>query len=97
MPIVEKYYKYLKADLIRAGSYLNKENLDKLIKIYPSIKSFKHKIETIETYLGEELKPRTLEEKEHQILTSKIFEKYEKGEKLTELITRAALLRKSLG
>ena len=97
MPIVEKYYKYIKEDLIRAGSYLNKDNLDKLIKIYPSIKTFKHKIETIETYLGEELRPRTLEEKEHQILTSKIFEKYEKGEKLTELITRSAMLRKSLG
>lgn len=97
MDVVEKYYKYFKEDLLHAGAYLNKENLDKLIKKYPKIKSFKHKIEIIEKYLGEELRPRTLEEKEHQILTSKIWEDLEKGKKVTDLITRAAILRKSLG
>ncbi len=97
MKIIEKYYKYLKEDLLRAGAYLNKENLDKLVKKYPSIKSFKHKIEIIETYLGQELRPRTLEEKEHQILTTKIWNELEKGNKITELITRAAILRRSMG
>jgi len=97
MKIIEKYYKYLKQDLIRAGRYLNKDNLEKLIGIYPSIKSFQRKITLMEKYLGEEFKPKTLEEKEHHILTSKIWEEYEKGNKLTDLITRAALLRRSLG
>ncbi len=97
MPIVEKYYKYLKQDLLRAGAYLNKENLEKLIKKFPEIKSFKRKIKIIETYLGEELGPKTLEEKEHHILTSKMWEDLEKKKKITETITRAALLRKSLG
>ena len=40
---------------------------------------------------------KTLEEKEHQILTSKILAALEKGDNLTDLITRAAILRKSLG
>jgi phosphoenolpyruvate carboxylase len=97
MPLVEKYYKYIREDLLRAGAYLNKDNLDKLVKKYPSISHFKRKIETIETYLGQELRPRTLEEKEHQILTTKIYDEWEKGKKLTDLITRAAILRKSLG
>lgn len=97
MKVLEKYYKYLKEDILRAGAYLNKENLDKLVKKYPSIKSFKHKIEIIETYLGQELRPRTLEEKEHQILTTKIWDDMEKGKKVTDLITRAAILRRSMG
>lgn len=97
MPIVEKYYKYIKEDLLHAGAYLNKENLNKLIKKYPNIRSFKQKIGIIEKYLGRKLGPRTLEEKEHQILTSKIWDELEKGKKVTELITRAAALRKSLG
>lgn len=97
MPVVEKHYKYLKQDLIRAGRYLNKENLDKLIKKFPEIKSFKRKIKIIEEYLGEKLGPKTFEEKEHHILTSKIWEEFEKGNKLTDLITRAAILRRSLG
>ena len=97
MQVVENYYKYIKEDLLKAGAYLNKENLDKLVKKFPHIKSFQHKIEIIETYLGEELKPKTLEEKEHHILTTKIYDAFEKGKKVTELITRAAILRRSLG
>ncbi|HSA83994.1 MAG TPA: phosphoenolpyruvate carboxylase [Patescibacteria group bacterium] len=97
MHIIEKYYTYLKADIIRAGAYLNKDNLNKLIKQYPGIRSFKKKIEILETYVGQELRPRTLEEQEHQILTTKIWDGVEKGEKVTELIARAAILRKSLG
>ena len=97
MKVIEKYYKYLKQDLIRAGRYLNKENLDKLIKNDPSIKPFKHRIEILEAYVGEKFAPITFEEKEHQILTSKIYDSFKKGEKLTELITRTAILRKSLG
>lgn len=97
MKVLEKYYKYFKQDILRAGAYLNKDNLDKLVKKYPSISHFKRKIETIETYLGQELRPRTLEEQEHQILTSKIWNELEKGKKVTDLITRAAILRRSLG
>ncbi|MEK7570855.1 MAG: phosphoenolpyruvate carboxylase [Patescibacteria group bacterium] len=95
--ILEKHYKYLRQDLLRSGRYLNKENLDKLIKKYPSLKNVKKEIKIIEAYLGEKLEPASLEEKEHHILTSKIAAALEKKEKLTELITRAALLRKSLG
>src|SRR5438876_294235 len=67
--VIERYYKYFKQEVLRAGRYLNKENLDKLIKKYPSIVSFKKKIAIIEKYLCEELGPKTLEEKEHHILT----------------------------
>ncbi|HEX8931650.1 MAG TPA: phosphoenolpyruvate carboxylase, partial [Patescibacteria group bacterium] len=97
MPIIEKYYKYLKPDLLRAGRYLNKTNLDKLITKYPSIKPFKNKIEIIENYLGEQFAPQTPEEKEHLLLTSKIWTEYEKNKNVTDLIVRAALLRRSLG
>lgn len=94
---LEKYYLNLKTDLLTAGHYLNKENLDKLSKKYPALQFVKDDVEAIEDYLGEKLAPKTLEEKEHHIMTSKILEAMEKGKKITELITRAAILRKSLG
>ena len=95
--MLEKYYYFLKPTLIAAGRYVNKENLTKLIKKYPVLKEVQADIEAIELYLGEPLKPKTLEEKEHLVLTSKILELIEKNKNFTEPLTRAAVLRKSLG
>jgi len=95
--LLEKHYKYLRQDLYRAGRFLNKKNLDELIKIYPSIKSFKKKIEMLEDYFGEKFEPKTKEEKAHLVLTEKIFIDFKKGKNLTENIIKAAILRKSLG
>jgi phosphoenolpyruvate carboxylase len=97
LELLEKYYINLKKDLRQAGKYLNKENLAQLIKQYPEVKNIQEDVNAIEDYLGEKLGPKTLEEKEHHIMSSKIYEKLQKKENLTELITRAALLRRSMG
>lgn len=97
--LLEKYYLNFKKDIIAAGHFLNKENLEKLTQQYPALEFVKQDIAELEKYFGIKLEPGTLEEKEHQILTSKILDnlKSEKKEKLSDYIVRAAKLRKSLG
>ncbi len=67
------------------------------VKQYPQLEKVKEDIAFLEGYFSEELGPKTLEEKEHQILTSKIADGLEKDKSLTDLIVRAAKLRRSLG
>jgi phosphoenolpyruvate carboxylase len=95
--VLEKHYLNFKKDIINAGKYLNKENLTKLSKQYPEFKKVQEDVTLLEKYFGVTLEPQTLEEKEHQILTSKIVSKLDKKENLTDLIVRAAKLRRSLG
>ena len=61
------------------------------------LKKVQEDVAILEDYFGEKLEPKTLEEKEHQILTSRIVEKLEKKENATDLIVRAAKLRRSMG
>jgi len=95
--ILEKHYINLKNDIIRAGNYLNKENLEKLTKKYPSLKNVQEDIKELEKYFNITLEPKSLKQKEHQILTSVIVEKLDTKENLTDFIVRAAKLRRSLG
>jgi len=97
--VLEKYYLNFKKDILTAGHYLNKENIKKLSKQYSSFALVKDDIAVLEEYFGSKLEPQTLEEKEHHILTSKIVDSLENEskEKLTDLIVRAAKLRRSLG
>jgi len=95
--LLEKHYLRFKEDILRAGRYLNKENLSKLRKSYPVLNNVQDDVSALEEYFGEKLEPKTLEEKEHSILTSRIVEKLEKKENATDLIVRAAKLRRSLG
>lgn len=97
LKILEKHYINFKKDIIAAGRYLNKENLEVLTKHYPALKLVVEDIKILEQYLGKKLEPKTLEEKEHHILTSKILEALTKKQKVNDLIIRAAKLRRSLG
>jgi len=97
LKVLEKTYLNFRKDILAAGRYLNKENLEKISKKYPKLKKIEEDISALEDYLGEKFEPQTLEEKEHQILTSKIASGLDKKEKLTDLIVRAAKLRRSLG
>ena len=96
---LEKYYLNFKKDTYSAGRYLNKENLERLTKQYPSLAQVQEDITVLEKYFGEKLEPKTLEEKEHQILTSRFAEGLAKENKetLTDIVVRAAKLRRSLG
>jgi phosphoenolpyruvate carboxylase len=95
--ILMKYYLNFKKDINTAGHYINKENIKILAKKYPVLKYVQEDIELLEAYLQVKFEPQTLEEKEHHILTSRIVEDLDKNENITEIIVRAAKLRRSLG
>ncbi len=98
MDIVKKHYKYLAADMDQAGRFLNIDNLELLNKKSPVWKKISEDIKAVEEVLGIKLGPITKEEIAHKKLTTKILAKLDSGDKsLTELITKAAILRKSLG
>lgn len=94
---LQKYYLNLKKDLIRAGGYLNKKNLETLAKNDKTWEGILEDVKGIEEYLGVSLGPKTPDELAHQKLTSKILLNLKSGKNLEKLITQAALLRKSLG
>ncbi len=97
LPVIEKYYLNLRSDLLRAGRFVNKTNLNRIIKTDPSWNVLLEDIAGIEAYLGEELVPLTSEEQEHQKVTTQIVKRLDRGDTIAKLILDAALLRKSLG
>lgn len=98
LALVQKYYKYIKEDLDQAGRFLNLENIERLAAKEKVYKNILEDIKIIEEVFDIKLGPVTKEEKEHKKLTSEILEKIEsKDQSLNDLITKAAIIRKSLG
>jgi phosphoenolpyruvate carboxylase len=95
--VVEKYYHNMKADLVRAGRFLNKKSLEMLRAKMPALSGIEEDLKAIEEYTGEPLGPVSAEEKEHKELVDLIVTRLESGKLTDELLTQAALLRKSLG
>lgn len=98
LDIIKKYYKYMTEDLDQAGRFLNIENLNKLALKFPVYKKIIEDVKAVEDVLGIKMGPVTKEEKEHKKLTDKVLQGLDsKDRSLTELIVKAAILRKSLG
>jgi phosphoenolpyruvate carboxylase len=95
---VKKYYKYIAQDFDQAGRFINMDNIKKLSKKDKIYEKILEDIEGVEEVMDLKLGPRTKEEKEHKVLTSKIYKRMESGSNsITDLIVKSALLRKSLG
>lgn len=97
LPLLEKYYLFLKKDLQRAGGFLHKKNLDYFVEKLPIGKKLAEDIGEIESYLGNVLEPCTLEEKKHGHIAEKILQNLNDKKTLEQLIRQGAILRKSLG
>lgn len=95
--VVEKYYIYIKEDLLQAGKFFNKKNLTKLAKKSKAWEAILLDVKEIETYLNTPLGPTTQEEKEHEVITDKIYKLLSIDEEPSVYIEQAANLRKSLG
>lgn len=95
--LLEKYYLNIKEDLRRAGRFVQKDELIKLAKNSQVWKDILEDIEEVERYLGEELKPKTREEKEHYKIVEKLQQKLNSGKKYQGYLNRLAVLRKSIG
>lgn len=97
MDAVETYYINVRSDLLRSGRYINKEVIAALARLVPACENILTDIHYIEEYLGEPLGPVTLEEKEHALVTEKVYRELQQGMVQADTLTRAAQLRKSLG
>ncbi len=97
LPLIEKHYIGLRREIREAGKFLNKRALAKLSKTVPELTDIMTDIKYIEDYLHEPLGPKTPEEHEHAEVVDEIVTRYLRGNLTSELLTQAALLRKSLG
>ena len=94
---ISHLYKYFKDDIVRAGYFLNKANLEKISKQADIWKEIKEDIKAIEESLQVELGPKNKFHKEHRDLTKRIWTAFNSGKKYSNLITGVGILRNSLG
>lgn len=97
LKLIDRLLPHLKRDLIHAGHYLNRENLDLLCKKYPAFKDVRKGIEQIEAYLGQSIGPDKPHHMIHRNYSSNILHHMELGEEFAEDCLKAAEIRKSLG
>lgn len=97
LPTLEKRYLNLRADLVHAGKYLNKENLSLLAKDSSAFAEIERDVHLLEDYLGEELGPKKTKHFLHRNLVSSIYLLSREGENLSEELEKAAIIRRSLG
>lgn len=97
LELVKKYYKFIKEDLIEAGKFLNKENIEKQAKKEKIWEQVLEDIKNIEEIFEIKLGPKTKDDQKHKKLTEKILKLVESNQNPTELIIEAAIIRKSLG
>ncbi len=96
LDILESHYINIRPDLLNTLNYTNFEVLEELSKTIIGFDEVYEGAREIQRYLGEEL-PRNDDQKEHQQLTSEIFKRLKEGKEVSQLIEKAALLRRSLG
>ncbi len=95
--VIKRTYINLERDLIHAGKYLNKENLELLAKQHPAFKDVQTDVLEIEKFLGRELGPHKNHHFLHRNTVSSIYYKLQMGADFSEDIVAAAQMRKSLG
>ena len=94
---LRRHYRNLELDLVRAGYFLNKENLEFLAQDSPSWTAVKEDVDLVERYLGRELGPRETDHFVHRNLASSIYFLWRGGRDPSAKVEEAALLRRSLG
>ena len=97
LPLVQKTYINFADDMRKAGRFLNKKALKKLTVSIPQLEGVEVDVKAIEEYLGEPLEPKTSEEMEHKELVDLIVTRLDRNTLTGDLLTQAAVLRKSLG
>ncbi len=95
--LIDKLCPQLRRDFVRAGHYLNRENLDLLCEQNDAWKAIRDEIVHIEEYLGHTMGPERTHHMLHRNFTSNIFHKLQLGQDYSEDILKAAEIRKSLG
>ena len=94
---LESIYLNFRADLIEAGQYLNKENLEFLARHDPAWATIQEDVKVLEAHFGEELGPCQAEHYLHRNLVSSAYLLWREGKEFGEYILEAAKIRRSLG
>lgn len=94
---IAPFYIHLKDDLIRAGYFLNKENVIQLSKDLGGWDDIIDDIDIIEKELSITLGPQKAAHFEHYNFAKKVYNKFKENKSVSQLITYTGLLRKSLG
>ena len=97
LELVRKYYINLAPDLLRAGQYLNRDNLTNLAKGNKAWGLLAKDIKLTEEILGIKLGPKTEDDWLHRNLTSNVLLLKNKKEMVRELMIETGKIRKSLG
>lgn len=97
LQLLQKQYITLHDDLMEAGQYLNKENLQFLAKKSKGFRSILKDVELLETFLGQPLEPQSPESFIHRNWTSTLYFRLEQKQSLAESIIESAKIRNSLG
>ncbi|MBP6859533.1 MAG: phosphoenolpyruvate carboxylase [Candidatus Magasanikbacteria bacterium] len=97
LKLVKTHYLNIREDLNRAGKFLNKKILGTLAKTNPAWKDIQTDVKCLEAYLQINFSPTTKQEKQHQLITTKIFNNLQNKKPTSELIEKAGVLRNSLG
>lgn len=102
LPLLDRFYPALRADLDRAGHYFNRENLDLLAAKDPAFAVVKEDVRAIEEILGITLGPTNAWHTLHRNVTSTIYHMlHEPGmedpEGLRAQVAQAGVMRRSLG
>ncbi|MBI2617308.1 phosphoenolpyruvate carboxylase [Candidatus Gottesmanbacteria bacterium] len=90
-------YVNFRSDMIKAGYFLNKENVTSLANVFGGWEEVLEDIEEVEKEIGEELGPRKGTHFEHYALSGRIFKALEEKKKMSNLLSYGGMLRKSLG
>ncbi|OIO53484.1 phosphoenolpyruvate carboxylase [Candidatus Peregrinibacteria bacterium CG1_02_54_53] len=100
LPLLERHYPALRADLQHAGKFLNRENLDLLARDSEAFREVKTDVTAIEEILGVTLGPEKPHHIIHRNITSTIFQRLHGApdpEAIERDIVEAGTIRCSLG
>lgn len=97
LDLVKKLYINMREDLIRAGYFINFDSLDKLSKKDSVFEEIKNDLKLIEKLVAIKLGPRTKLHQEHKVLSDHMYSCLLHGIPFSDIITRMARLRKSMG
>ncbi len=98
--LIETYYPALRADLLHAGKYLNRENLSLLARSSPVFESIETDIAELESILGITLSHDKPHHIMHRNITSTILHRYlcnPDDAVIASDIVQAGMIRRSLG
>jgi phosphoenolpyruvate carboxylase len=102
--VLEKHFRNLRSDLQRAGVYVNKNVLHKLAQTSKQWAMVEEDVLAVEKFLGKKLGPKTAKQKEHEVLTTRIYNalflnssRTAQKKDVTNFIELAAKIRQSMG